>query len=216
MTPYYQDGFNNVSFSNAIEFRQDKTPIVETISPAYGDIFGGYDLTLTGQNLGFGTPTILIDGIACVASVFNTSTIVCTVGARPNLPASNSFSVTVNGRVAIIKDSFIYVLKWSDSRTWGVDLPPIAGDLVYVPKGMTLLVDQTTPILEGIAVENGTLLFANNMNITVEAGFITLVGGRLIAGTEKDPITGQLNFTLHGNYYGKQQPIFGNKGIGCL
>jgi hypothetical protein len=77
---------------------------------------------------------------------------VCTVGARPNLPSSNSFTVTISGSNAIIVNGFLYVLKWSDSRTWGVDLPPIDGDLVYVPPGMTLLVDQNTPVLAGIAV----------------------------------------------------------------
>jgi len=51
--------------------------------------------------------------------------IVCTVGARPNLPSSTSFSVYINNAKAIIRSGFLYVLKWSDSRTWGVDLPPV-------------------------------------------------------------------------------------------
>jgi hypothetical protein len=41
-------------------------------------------------------------------------------------------------------------------------------------------------------------------------------GGRFIAGTEKHPHQHQLQFILYGGYYGKQQPMFGNKGIGCL
>lgn len=48
-------------------------------------------------------------------------------------------------------------MRWSDHRTWGVDLPPVDDDLVYVPRGMHLLVDQSTPLLEGIVVENGTI-----------------------------------------------------------
>jgi hypothetical protein len=32
-------------------------------------------------------------------------------------------------------------MRWSDSRTWGTDLPPVEGDLVYIPQGMYLLVD---------------------------------------------------------------------------
>ena len=31
-------------------------------------------------------------------------------------------------------------------------MPPVDNDLVYVPKGTTLYVDQDTPVLEGIAV----------------------------------------------------------------
>lgn len=109
----------------------------------------------------------------------------------------------------------MYVLKWSDPTTWGTDLPPIDGDLVYVPAGMTLLVDQDTPQLEGIAVQNGTIIFANNTNITVKAGFITVVGGKFIAGTEQHQLTSNLTIELYGGYYGAQQPMAGNKGIFC-
>jgi hypothetical protein len=41
-------------------------------------------------------------------------------------------------------------------------------------------------------------------------------GGTFIAGTEAFPHTHQLTFILYGGYYGKQQPMFGNKGIGCM
>ena len=53
------------------------------------------------------------------------------------------------------------MLRWSDIRTWGTDLPPVEHDLVYVPKGMTLYVDQSTPQLEGIIVEKGKLIFSD-------------------------------------------------------
>ena len=45
--------------------------------------------------------------------------------------------------------------------------PPatVEGDLVYVPQGMTLFVDQSTPQLEGIVVENGKLIFADEANM---------------------------------------------------
>jgi len=41
-------------------------------------------------------------------------------------------------------------------------------------------------------------------------------GGRFIAGTERRPHHAQLTFILYGGYYGKQMPMFGNKGIGCM
>jgi len=43
-----------------------------------------------------------------------------------------------------------------------------------------------------------------------------LNGGAFIAGTESAPLYSNLKFVMYGNYYGKQQPMFGNKGIGCL
>lgn len=71
----------------------------------------------------------------------------CTVGSRLVLPSSNSFIVKVGSMNAIIRQGFEYVLRWSDIRTWGTDLFPVAGDLVHVPAGMHLLVDQSTPVL---------------------------------------------------------------------
>lgn len=69
--------------------------------------------------------------------------------------------MTVGGNNAVIYQEFNYVLRWSDIRTWGTDMPPVDGDLVFVPRGMNLLVDVSTPLLEGILVENGTLTFAD-------------------------------------------------------
>lgn len=54
----------------------------------------------------------------------------------------------------------MYAYRWSDTVTWGGDLAPIDGDTVYVPKGMVLLVDQSTPILYLLLVE-GTIIFAD-------------------------------------------------------
>jgi hypothetical protein len=213
---WYQDGYNNRTLSSAIEYRLTNTPIVSSVNPPYGDIFGGYSLTITGQNLGFALPNILIDNIPCVNVNISATTIVCTVGARPNLPTINTFTVFIGTQQSIIQSSFLYVLRWSDSRTWGVGMPPVDGDLVYVPQGMTLLVDQNTPVLAGIAAQNGTLIFSNDADLVVQAGFITVVGGRFVAGTEAHPYYRKLTFILYGNYYGTQQPMFGNKGIGCL
>jgi cell migration-inducing and hyaluronan-binding protein len=124
--------------------------------------------------------------------------------------------VLIGGIPAITEKKFRYVMRWSDHRTWGTDLPPVDDDLVYVPPGMHLLVDQTTPILEGIIVENGTIEFSNERDMVVSAEFITLRGGEFIAGTEEDDYDYKLTFVMYGNYYSPQQPMFGNKGIGCL
>ena len=71
----------------------------------------------------------------------------------------------------------MYVMRWSDIRTWSTDLPPVEGDLVYVPKGMTLYVDQSTPQLEGIVVEEGKLVFADESDMEIHAGIITINKG---------------------------------------
>ena len=70
--------------------------------------------------------------------------------------------------------------------------------------------------MEGIIVENGTIEFSNEKDMVVSAEFITLRGGEFIAGTEEDDYDYKLTFVMYGNYYSPQQPMFGNKGIGCL
>lgn len=142
-----------------------------------GDVFGAYDITISGTNLDVGTPKIMIDGVECVVATTGATTVTCTVGSRLTLPTTNGFMVTVGGRNAIVKENFEYVLRWSDIRTWGTDMPPEEGDLVHVPKGMTLFVDQTTPRLEGIIVEDGKLIFADEGDMEIHAGVITINKG---------------------------------------
>lgn len=158
----YHDNYNDKTFTSAIEFRQDHTAIVTGVNPRYGDIFGGYTLTLTGTNLNAATPTVVIDGVNCPVTSSTATTIVCTVGARNSTPTiSNTFVVQVGNSKALLQDTFYYVLKWSNPTTWGVDTPPIDRDLVYVPEGTTLLVDQDTPVLEAIVVEGGRIIFSD-------------------------------------------------------
>lgn len=84
---YFDDGLTNQTFSAALEYREDHTPIITAVSPDKGDVFGGYNITLTGVYLNVGTPTVNVDGIACVVKTSNSTQIVCTVGSRLALPA---------------------------------------------------------------------------------------------------------------------------------
>lgn len=52
----YNDGFNTVPFTNSVVYMQSYTSVVTSISPPYGDIFGGYLLTITGTNLNVDVP----------------------------------------------------------------------------------------------------------------------------------------------------------------
>ena len=126
-----------------------------------------------------------MDGVDCGSvTVTNSSHATCVVGPRPSTyTKDNTFEVMVGVSKAIIRDHFLYILKWSDPRSWGVSMPPIDKDLIYIPKGTTLYVDQSTPVLEGIVVEGGTIVFADGKDLIIETGFITLSGGKFIAGT---------------------------------
>lgn len=87
------------------------------------------------------------------------------------------------------------VLRWSDPATWAGVLPR-ARDVVRVPAGCTLLVDQN---IEVAALEvMGTLLFAPR-HMTVRAKGILVGGpGILRAGDAEHPFTHRLVFTLSG------------------
>ena len=62
-TTTFTDGYNTFTFDDSIEYRKDQTPVIETISPSTGDVFGGYNITLSGSYLDIGTPSIFIDGV---------------------------------------------------------------------------------------------------------------------------------------------------------
>ena len=156
---------------------------MNTLSTKRGDVFGGYNLTLYGSYLDIGTPSVTIDGQSCAILATNNSEVTCNVSSRFQLPTKNTFIVKIGNSNAIVYQTFEYVLRWSDIRTWGTDMPPIDGDLVYVSPGMNLLVDESTPRLEGILVHNGTIAFADESDMTISSGFISLVGGRFLAGT---------------------------------
>lgn len=91
----YEDGANRFTYTGGVEFREDHTGIVSALSSTTGDVFGGYDLTITGTYLNFDTPTVTIDGITCTVKSSTSTTIVCEVGARLALPDHNSFVVKI-------------------------------------------------------------------------------------------------------------------------
>ena len=37
----FDDGYNTKTFSNAVTYRQDKTPVITSINPATGSVYGG-------------------------------------------------------------------------------------------------------------------------------------------------------------------------------
>jgi hypothetical protein len=93
----YEEGFNSITLAGNVTYADSRTDIVTSFSLKNGDIFGGYTLNISGTNLNFSTAiNVLIDGIPCASpTAIHSTLITCTVGARPNLPAKNSLSVTI-------------------------------------------------------------------------------------------------------------------------
>jgi hypothetical protein len=87
---FFDDGLTQQTFTGALDFRQDTTPVIKTSTPDKGDVFGNYDITLTGLYLNVGTPSVNVDGITCVVKTSTATQIVCTVGSRLALPSKLS------------------------------------------------------------------------------------------------------------------------------
>ena len=122
------------------------------------------------------------------------------------------------GSVATQGLLFRYVNYWSEPLTWGGDFQPIEGDMIYVPKGLHLLVDvDSTPILSAVVVE-GSLIFPPHVSDashvrTFDAHYVLVRGGYLEAGTEQFPYTSKLIITMHSKRFDPEIPLFGNKVI---
>jgi hypothetical protein len=87
----FDDGVNTQIFTDAIEYCEDKTPIVSGVDPKIGDIYGGYNITISGDYLNISTPKVNIDDKECVVSTSNKTQIKCTVSQRLALPSEVKF-----------------------------------------------------------------------------------------------------------------------------
>jgi hypothetical protein len=118
-----------------------------------------------------------------------------------------------NGYAANQNNKFLYIDRWSDSATWGGELPPAEGESVFVPKGQTLLVDVSPPKLKLVTIE-GTMMFEDTKDLTFDAHYIVIREGHLIAGMPDQRHQNNLTITLHGVKEDQALPSMGNKLIG--
>lgn len=170
-------GPTDVTLTNAVTYSHAQTSTITSLNHKFGPSIGGTTLIITGTNFGSAL-SVTIDGIACAITANTTTSITCTTGRRATIPNANSFIVTSNGNpVLVLGEPFNYIDRWSSQDTWGGESLPRAGDSVYVPKGMSLLVDvDSTPVLDSIIVE-GRIQFSDEKPMTVDARYFIIAGG---------------------------------------
>ena len=56
------------------------------------------------------------------------------------------------------ENTFLYSELWSSTTTWGGEVPPRAGETVWIPTGMNVILDQATPLLNLILIEGSLLV----------------------------------------------------------
>lgn len=103
----FNDGFHSLPFAGVLSYKEVETPIVESVSPNTGTIYGGTLLNITGANFDIGIPEVIIDGVECVldntTNVTSTS-FACVTGERLFMPRVNSFVVNIGDQHSIIQD----------------------------------------------------------------------------------------------------------------
>src|SRR5437870_546811 len=98
--------------------------------------------------------------------------------------------------------------RWSDPATWTDKKVPAEGALVTINQGMDVVLDVSTPPLNGLTI-NGKLSFANNKDVELTTEWIML-HGELEIGTEKSPHTRKATITFTNNV--KDEDISGAGG----
>ena len=209
-------------FSGEVTYIGALTPKLVAMSPRFGTVTGGTDVTFSGS--GFSAVpaenSITIDGIDCPVSTAAEDAITCTTGKRPGLRISTLVIKVANkGNAALQQKLFRYVSMWTDDTTWGGEFAPMEMESVYVPTGLNLFVDiDTTPMLNTLIVE-GSLIFAPELDPlhhrTFDAHIIFVRNGKMEVGTEEFPYTSKITITMHSDLLDPYLPIYGNKVIGC-
>ena len=103
---------------------------------------------------------------------------------------------------------------WSSESTWekfGVGKPQ-EGDVVTIPEGYDVLLDESPPPLEGIFVEGALHFAAQDLEFTAD---YIIVNGLFQVGSEEEPYMNRAVITLAGNYTEADQSI-GHCGVKVL
>jgi len=88
------------------------------------------------------------------------------------------------------------VLRWSDPATWE-GRAPSTNDIVHVPAGRTVLIDQDIDI--AALLVHGSVGFAPRETVVRAAGVLVGNGGVLRAGEAERPFPSRLTLTLRGS-----------------
>ena len=214
------------TFPNLVNYKSSITPVVTNVSPAFASANGGDQITVTGTGFPTGqvdSTSITIDGTICdVQSVTSTSAVCITRQAPPRhlrpISLDSSFKVWFNtagaaGYAAGWQDLYFMITeRWSQASTWGGLPAPGIGDSVYVPPGLSLLVDVNVNVY-AVIVEGGAVIFSDESDLTFDAHYVFIRQGIFRAGTPERPYQSKLTITMHGSRYDPQLPTFGNKNI---
>lgn len=81
--------------TGSVRYRSSLTPVLESITPRFGSVVGGEEVTFNGANFPpeAGIYTILIDGRRCAVTSASATQIKCTTAKRPGLYPEPSLTI---------------------------------------------------------------------------------------------------------------------------
>lgn len=113
-------------------------------------------------------------------------------------------------------------LNWSDTSIWAGNRLPGAGEDVTINGSIYIVLDIALPPLGRLEILNGaTLEVGDGRDHVIEADFVIILGGRLVAGYPDEPFRSKLKFVLHGSistqeYRPRRGTAVGAKAMGVF
>ena len=130
------DGEEFATTLSPISYTDANTPLLTSILPRFGSVLGGESVTLTGTNLlGNSVASVLFDKRECTVDSHTDTQIICTTSDKPYVPDSPTVEINIDGFGLVATQGLIfrYVSRWSDTETWGGDIPPLEGESISIP-----------------------------------------------------------------------------------
>lgn len=192
-----------VAAAGTITYAAAVTMFITGISPNNGTALGGTPVVITGTGFPADPAAVSVsfNGVPARVVASSPSSITVLTGARDAIRPL-SVSVRTDTGAAVYDPSMVYFRyldRWSALTTWKYQEPPVDGDTVLVPEGQAILVDVSPPRLFLVLVE-GDMVF-DRRDLTFNASYILVHGGKLEIGSEAQPFLNRLVITLHGDRY---------------
>lgn len=153
--------------------------------------------------------SVSIAGISCSVQNISSTMITCITGSYPQTTIQAPVIVNwIDAGNAMGSVLYQYIDLWSSPWTWGGDAPPDVGTIVLIDGGKTVYFDTMTPILKALIIDNASLIFDDNQDVSLNAEYILVVnGGRLQVGTETNPFQHNAVITMYGTLRSIELPI---------
>ena len=213
----------SVDLADQFTYDDALTPQVLAVSPKRGGTGGGTRITITGTGFASSGNKVFIDGSECdicadcsesateITCLTNSHDGCIEVGVTVEVPDQGYGQTPDDGSA-----DFYYIDRWNSIWTWGGTGTPLAGELIHITEGQTILLDTSTPILKMLLIDGGKLMYdrdADDLNLNSE--YILIInGGALEIGTEDEPYENKATITMHGHVRCTELPIYGCKSIG--